>query len=153
MRTTQTYKDKFPGIFRKDGTTLRFSTDTPELDYIKMKEDYFNALEDYNLNPTYFEDKVTQLFENDVDPRTFTDRLETAYGSLFNQFDAVKTYYVQNYPGTFPSTDDISDEAIFASFISEDISSDIIAQRISVSQIGCAFQAEKVDDSAREEQR
>lgn len=153
MRTTQTYKDKFPGIFREDGTTLRFSTETPELDYIKMKEDYFNALEDYNLNPTYFEDKVTQLFENDVDPRTFTDRLETAYGSLFNQFDAVKTYYVQNYPGTFPSTDDISDEAIFASFISEDISSDIIAQRISVSQIGGAFQEEDFAVSAAQAQR
>ena len=153
MRTTQTYKDKFPGIFREDGTTLRFSTETPELDYIKMKEDYFTALEDYNLNPTYFEDKVTQLFENDVDPRTFTDRLETAYTSLFNQFDAVKTYYVENYPGTFPSTDDISDEAIFASFISEDISADIIAQRIKVSEIGGAFAEEQFAVSAEQAQR
>mgnify|MGYP003131777345 CR=1 FL=1 len=153
MRGTQIYKDKFPGIFREDGTTLRFSTETPELDYIKMKEDYFNALEDYNLNPTYFEDKVTQLFENDVDPRTFTNRLETAYGSLFNQFDAVKSYYVENYPGTFPSTDDISDEAIFASFISEDISADIIAQRISVSQIGGAFKEEDFAVSAAQAQR
>ena len=153
MRTTQTYKDKFPGIFREDGTTLRFSTETPELDYIKMKEDYFTALEDYNLNPTYFEDKVTQLFENDVDPRTFTDRLETAYTSLFNQFDAAKTYYVENYPGTFPSTDDISDEAIFASFISEDISADIIAQRIKVSEIGGAFAEEQFAVSAEQAQR
>ena len=153
MRGTQAYKDKFPGIFREDGTTLRFSTDTPELDYIKMKEDYFNALEDYNLNPTYFEDKVTQLFENDVDPKTFTNRLETAYGSLFNQFDAVKAYYVENYPATFPSTDDISDEAIFASFISEDISADIIAQRVSVSQIGGAFREEDFAVSAAQAQR
>ena len=153
MRGTQIYKDKFPGIFREDGTTLRFSTETPELDYIKIKEDYFNALEDYNLNPTYFEDKVTQLFRNDVDPRTFTNRLETAYGSLFNQFDAVKAYYVENYPATFPSTDDISDEAIFASFISEDISADIIAQRISISQIGGAFREEDFAVSAAQAQR
>ena len=153
MRGTQAYKDKFPGIFREDGTTLRFTTDTPELDYIKMKEDYFNALEDYNLNPSYFEDKITQLFENDVDPGTFVNRLETAYTSLFNQFDAVKQYYVENYPGQFPTTDDISDEAIFASFISEDVSADIISQRVKVSQIGGAFKEEDFSISAEQAQR
>ena len=153
MRGTQAYKDKFPGIFREDGTTLRFSTETPELDYIKMKEDYFNALEDYNLNPSYFEDKITQLFENDVDPQTFGTRLDTAYTSLFNQFDAVKQYYVENYPGQFPTTDDISDEAIFASFISEDVSADIISQRVKVSQIGGAFKEEDFAVSAQQAQR
>ena len=153
MRGTQAYKDKFPGIFREDGTTLRFTTDTPELDYIKMKEDYFNALEDYNLNPSYFEDKITQLFENDVNPATFINRLETAYTSLFNQFDAVKQYYVENYPGQFPTTDDISDEAIFASFISEDVSADIISQRVKVSQIGGAFKEEDFSISAEQAQR
>jgi hypothetical protein len=153
MRGTQAYKDKFPGIFREDGTTLRFTTETPELDYIKMKEDYFNALEDYNLNPSYFEDKVTQLFENDVRPDTFATRLDTAYTSLFNQFDAVKQYYVENYPGQFPTTDDISDEAIFASFISEDVSADIISQRVKVSQIGGAFKEEEFAVSAQQAQR
>jgi len=153
MRGTQAYKDKFPGIFREDGTTLRFTTETPELDYIKMKEDYFNALEDYNLNPSYFEDKITDLFDNDVDPGTFATRLDTAYTSLFNQFDAVKQYYVENYPGQFPTTDDISDEAIFASFISEDVSADIISQRVSVSQIGGAFKEEDFAVSAQQAQR
>ena len=153
MRGTQAYKDKFPGIFREDGTTLRFTTETPELDYIKMKEDYFNALEDYNLNPSYFEDKITQLFDNDVDPGTFATRLDTAYTSLFNQFDAVKQYYVENYPGQFPTTDDISDEAIFASFISEDVSADIISQRVKVSQIGGAFKEEDFAVSAQQAQR
>jgi hypothetical protein len=153
MRGTQVYKDKFPGIFREDGTTLRFTTETPELDYIKMKEDYFNALEDYNLNPSYFEDKITQLFDNDVDPGTFATRLDTAYTSLFNQFDAVKQYYVENYPGQFPTTDDISDEAIFASFISEDVSADIISQRVKVSQIGGAFKEEDFAVSAQQAQR
>ena len=55
MRTTQAYKDRFPGIFRDDGTTLRIESNTPELDYIKIKEDYRTYLEDYNLNPDYFE--------------------------------------------------------------------------------------------------
>jgi hypothetical protein len=153
MRETEAYKRKFPGIFREDGTTLRFTTATPELDYIKMKEDYFNALEDYNLNPNYFEDKVTDLFLNDVDPKTFETRLDTAYTSLFNQFDAVKAYYVENYPAQFPTTEDITDEAIFASFISEDVSSDIISQRVNVSQIGGAFKREGLTLSAQEAQR
>jgi len=153
MRTTQAYKDRFPGIFREDGTTLRIESNTPELDYIKIKEDYRTYLEDYNLNPDYFENQMTDLFTNDVDPNTFANRLETAYTSLFTQFDAVKQYYVQNYPGIFPSTDDLTDEAIFASFISEDISSDIIEQRVKVSQIGGAFKEEDLTISADQAQR
>ncbi|BAQ85016.1 hypothetical protein [uncultured Mediterranean phage uvMED] len=153
MRTTQAYKDRFPGIFREDGTTLRIESNTPELDYIKIKEDYRTYLEDYNLNPDYFENQITELFTNDVDPSTFANRLDTAYTSLFTQFDAVKQYYVQNYPGIFPSTDDLTDEAIFASFISEDISSDIIEQRVKVSQIGGAFGEEDLTISADQAQR
>ena len=153
MRTTQAYKDRFPGIFREDGTTLRIESDTPELDYIKIKEDYRTYLEDYNLNPDYFENQMTELFQNDVAPTTFANRLETAYTSLFTQFDAVKQYYVQNYPGVFPTTDDLTDEAIFASFISEDISSDIIEQRVKVSQIGGAFKEEDLTISADQAQR
>ena len=139
VRTTQAYKQEFPGIFREDGTTLRIDGPTPELEYIKIKEDYSNLLADYNLNPTYFKDQVKSLFENDVAPREFEERLNVAYNSLFNQFDSVKQYYVANYPEQFTSVDDISDEAIFASFISEDVSADIINQRIKVSQIGGAF--------------
>ena len=153
VRSTQAYKDEFPGIFRDDGVTLRIDTTTPELDYIKIKEDYNNYLEDYNLNPEYFEDKVTQLFENDVAPETFAQRLNVAYNSLFNQFDAVKTYYVENYPGTFPTVEDITDEAIFASFIDEDVSADIINQRVKVSQIGGAFKAQDFAVSTKQAQR
>tara|TARA_R100001082_G_scaffold57587_1_gene31762 strand:- start:745 stop:2013 length:1269 start_codon:yes stop_codon:yes gene_type:complete len=153
VRTTQAYRDEFPGIFREDGTTLRIETATPELDYIKMKEDYSNLLADYNLNPNYFEDQVTTLFENDVSPYVFEQRLSVAYNSLFNQFESVKQYYVENYPNTFTSVEDISDEAIFASFISEDVSKDIIDKRISVSQIGGAFKEQDFAIDATQAQR
>lgn len=153
LRTTQAYRDKFPGIFRDDNTTLRIEGDTPELDYIKIKEDYSNLLSDYNLNPEYFEGQIETLFRNDVAPRVFEQRLNTAYNSLFNQFDAVKQYYVSNYPSVFPTTEDITDEAIFASFISEDISADIINKRIQVSQIGGAFQEQDFAISTEQAQR
>lgn len=153
LRTTQAYKDKFPGIFREDGTTLRIDTTTPELDYIKIKEDYTNLLSDYNLNPDYFEGQITTLFQNDVAPRVFEQRLNVAYNSLFGQFDAVKEYYVANYPNIFPTTEDISDEAIFASFISEDVSADIINRRIQVSQIGGAFREQDFAISTEQAQR
>ena len=153
LRTTQAYKDKFPGIFREDGTTLRIDTDTPELDYIKIREDYSNLLQDYNLNPEYFEGQIETLFENDVAPRVFEQRLNVAYNSLFPQFDAVKQYYVNNYPNIFPSTEDITDEAIFASFISEDVSADIIEQRVNVSQIGGAFLEQDFAISQEQAQR
>ena len=153
LRTTQAYKDKFPGIFREDGTTLRIDTDTPELDYIKIREDYSNLLQDYNLNPEYFEGQIETLFENDVAPRVFEQRLNVAYNSLFPQFDAVKQYYVNNYPNIFPTTEDITDEAIFASFISEDVSADIIEQRVNVSQIGGAFLEQDFAISQEQAQR
>ena len=153
MRGTQAYKDKFPGIFREDGTTLRIDTDTPELDYIKIREDYGNLLQDYNLNPEYFEGQIQTLFENDVAPRVFEQRLNVAYNSLFPQFDAVKQYYVNNYPNIFPTTEDITDEAIFASFISEDVSADIIEQRVNVSQIGGAFLEQDFAISQEQAQR
>ena len=153
LRTTQAYKDKFPGIFREDGKTLRIDTTTPELDYIKIDEDYTNLLADYNLNPDYFGNQIQTLFENDVAPRTFEERLNVAYNSLFPQFGAVKQYYVNNYPNIFPTTEDITDEAIFASFISEDVSADIINQRVEVSQIGGAFLEQDFAISTEQAQR
>ena len=153
LRTTQAYKDKFPGIFREDGKTLRIDTPTPELDYIKIDEDYTNLLADYNLNPDYFGNQIQTLFENDVAPRTFEERLNVAYNSLFPQFGAVKQYYVNNYPNIFPTTEDITDEAIFASFISEDVSADIINQRVEVSQIGGAFLEQDFAISTEQAQR
>lgn len=153
VRSTQAYKDKFPGIFREDGKTLRIEGETPELQYIKIKEDYQNYLQDYNLNPDYFEDKITKLFENNVTPGTFADRLSTAYNALFTQFDSVKQYYVQNYPNVFPTTEDITDEAIFASFIDEDLSAELISQRVQVSQIGGAFKEQDFAISTQQAQR
>ena len=153
LRTTQAYKDKFRGIFRDDGKTLRIEGNQPERQYIKIKEDYKNLLADYNLNPNYFEDKIETLFRNDVSPKTFETRLSVAYNTLFPQFEAVKTYYVNNYPNIFPSTEDITDEAIFASFIDEDVSADIINQRVNVAQIGGAFLEQDFAISTEQAQR
>ena len=72
---------------------------------------------------------------------------------MFPQFDAVKQYYVNNYPNIFPTTEDITDEAIFASFISEDVSADIIEQRVNVSQIGGAFLEQDFAISQEQAQR
>ena len=97
--------------------------------------------------------KIVQLFENDVAPRELQERLDTAYTLLFPQFDAVKRYYVENYPNVAQTTDDISNEAIFASFLDEDISRDIIERRITVSQIGGAFGEQDVDITLSQAQR
>ena len=84
-----------------------------------------------------FENKIVQLFENDVAPRELQERLDTAYTILCLQFDAVKRYYIENYPNVATSEDDITDESIFASFINEDISRDIIEQRINITSWWC----------------
>ena len=79
--------------------------------------------------------------------------MATAYNLLFPQFDAVKTFYVQNYPNVATSEDQITDEAIFASFINEDISKDIIENRVKISQIGGAFAERGIDVTLSQSQR
>lgn len=153
LRTTQAYKDEFPGIFREDGTTLRLEGATPELSYITNVEAYKNYFMDYNLNPELFENKIVKLFENDVAPEELQIRLDSAYTMLFPQFDAVKRYLVRNYPQVATSTEDISDEAIFASFIDQDISKDIIERRISIASVGGAFEERNVTVSLEQAQR
>ena len=153
LRTTEKYKDEFPGIFREDGKTLRLEGSTPELQYLTNVEAYRSYFADYNLNPDLFENKIVQLFEQDVAPKEVEERLSTAYALLFPQFDAVKTFYVQNYPNVATSEDQITDEAIFASFINEDISKDIIENRVKISQIGGAFAERGVDVTLSQSQR
>lgn len=153
LRTTEKYKEEFPGIFREDGKTLRLEGATPELQYLTNVEAYRSYFADYNLNPDLFENKIVQLFENDVAPKEVEERLATAYNLLFPQFDAVKTFYVQNYPNVATSEDQITDEAIFASFINEDISKDIIENRIKISQIGGAFAERGIDVTLSQSQR
>ena len=153
LRTTEKYKEEFPGIFREDGKTLRLEGATPELQYLTNVEAYRSYFADYNLNPDLFENKIVQLFENDVAPKEVEERLSTAYNLLFPQFDAVKTFYVQNYPNVATSEDQITDEAIFASFINEDISKDIIENRIKISQIGGAFAERGIDVTLSQSQR
>lgn len=153
LRTTEKYKEEFPGIFREDGKTIRLEGATPELQYLTNVEAYRSYFADYNLNPDLFENKIVQLFEQDVAPREVEERLSTAYNLLFPQFDAVKTFYVQNYPNVATSEDQITDEAIFASFINEDISKDIIENRVKISQIGGAFAERGVDVTLSQSQR
>ena len=153
LRTTKKYKEEFPGIFREDGKTLRLEGATPELQYLTNVEAYRSYFADYNLNPDLFENKIVQLFENDVAPKEVEERLATAYNLLFPQFDAVKTFYVQNYPNVATSEDQITDEAIFASFINEDISKDIIENRVKISQIGGAFAERGIDVTLSQSQR
>jgi len=153
LRTTEKYKEEFPGIFREDGKTLRLEGATPELQYLTNVEAYRSYFADYNLNPDLFENKIVQLFEQDVAPAEVEERLSTAYNLLFPQFDAVKTFYVQNYPNVATTEDDITDEAIFASFINEDISKDIIENRVKISQIGGSFAERGVDVTLSQAQR
>ena len=153
LRTTEKYKEEFPGIFREDGKTIRLEGATPELQYLTNVEAYRSYFADYNLNPDLFENKIVQLFKNDVAPKEVEERLSTAYNLLFPQFDAVKTFYVQNYPNVATTEDDITDEAIFASFINEDISKDIIENRVKISQIGGSFAERGVDVTLSQAQR
>ena len=87
---------------------------------------------EYGLNPGIFEGNFTDLIAGDVSAAEFAQRLEAAYSQIVTNFDEVRGVYSQYY-GI-----DMTDEAIFASFLDENTGQAILERRIAVSQVGGA---------------
>lgn len=102
VRQKQWYKDRFVAITRNDGT-MRMN----EKEYMDTEEEYRKLRRQFNkYDPA---DDVPQsykgLFENDLDPNEFRDRLDL-WDQIDRSADDVKsTFYV--YAGMRLSTDDL----------------------------------------------
>ena len=123
-RATDEYAKLFPGIRRDDGT-LRMT----EVQYLEAKDVMRDSLRTYNLNPDIFENEIIDAISNDVDVQEFSARLEFGYTQLVKQRDLVKNIYATEYGM------DLTDEALFAMFISPDIATSVLENQILVSQI------------------
>ena len=127
VRQDPSYDSYFPGN-RRDNGSLRMS----EQEYLAQRGAYSTLLLEYGLNPGIFEHNFTDLIAGDVSAAEFAQRLEASYSQIVTNFDEVRQVYSQYY-GI-----DMSDEAIFASFLDEETGQAILERRIAVSQVGGA---------------
>jgi len=124
-RKSPEYKQVFPKNIRDDGT-VRLS----EQDYAAAKESYGLTVEDYGLNPEYFQDTFADLIEVGVAPNEFRARVEAARSGITENIPAVKEYYRTNFGMN------LTDNQIFASIIDPTVGDAILEGRITQAQIG-----------------
>ena len=124
VRQSDAFEQSFPGIKREDGS-LRMT----EIQYLELKDDMKDQLRNYNLNPDIFADEIVEAIAGDVDKEEFAGRLAFGYNELLNNKEIVKRIYMDEF------NMDLTDEALFAMFISPDISQAVLENQILTSQI------------------
>ena len=123
-RASEDYAKTFPGIKREDGS-LRMT----EIQYLEVKDAMKDELRNYNLNPDVFENEIIDAIAGDVDIQEFSGRLQFGYEQLLNNRDVVLEVYKAEFGM------DLTEEALFAMFISPDIATAVLENNILVSQI------------------
>lgn len=123
-RASEDYAKTFPGIKRQDGS-LRMT----EIQYLEVKDAMKDELRNYNLNPDIFENEIIDAIAGDVDIQEFKGRLQFGYEQLINNRDIVLNVYREEYGM------DLTEEALFAMFISPEIATSVLENQILVSQI------------------
>ena len=123
-RASEDYAKTFPGIKREDGS-LRMT----EIQYLEVKDAMKDSLRNYNLNPDIFQNEIIDAIQGDVDIKEFQGRLQFGYEQLINNRDIVLEVYRAEYGM------DLTEEALFAMFISPEIATSVLENQILVSQI------------------
>tara|TARA_R100000742_G_C4271688_1_gene90693 strand:+ start:485 stop:1639 length:1155 start_codon:yes stop_codon:yes gene_type:complete len=123
-RASDEFDKQFPGIKRPDGS-LRMT----EIEYLETKDYMQDALRTYNLNPEVFNEDIVEAIAGDVSAKEFTGRLQFAYEQLVNNIPQVKEIYLAQH-GL-----DLTDEAIFAMFVSPELAESVLQNNVLVSQI------------------
>ena len=124
VRSGDAFARAFPGIRREDGS-LRMT----ELQYLELKDSMKDQLRNYNLNPDIFADEIVEAIGGDVNIEEFSARLQFGYEQLINNKDQVLEVFNEQYGYGLDET------ALFAMFISPDISQAVLENQILVSQI------------------
>lgn len=125
MRASEEYAKTFPGIAREEDGSLRMT----ESEYYETVDVMKDTLRDYNLNPEVFQNDIVSAISGDVSAKEFAERLQFGYSQVVNNIPQVKEVYFREY-GL-----DLSDEALFAMFVSPDIADSVLQNQILVSSI------------------
>jgi hypothetical protein len=137
VRTSSAYNQAFPGIKRADGT-LRMT----EQEWFSTREAYGTLFREYGLNDALFQDRFVELMEGDVSASELGARLGGAYSQIIGNIEGVRNYYAQWF-----GDGQMTDQAIFASFIDPTVGDDILQRRISIAQVGAEGGARGFDPS------
>ena len=124
VRGSDAFARAFPGIRREDGS-LRMT----EVQYLELKDSMKDQLRNYNLNPDIFADEIVEAISGDVNIEEFSARLQFGYEQLINNKDQVLEVFNEQYGYGLDET------ALFAMFISPDISQAVLENQILTSQI------------------
>jgi hypothetical protein len=124
VRGSDAFARAFPGIAREDGS-LRMT----EVQYLELKDSMKDQLRNYNLNPDIFADEIVEAIGGDVNIEEFSARLQFGYEQLINNKDQVLEVFNEQYGYGLDET------ALFAMFISPDISQAVLENQILTSQI------------------
>ena len=124
VRGSDAFARAFPGIRREDGS-LRMT----EVQYLELKDSMKDQLRNYNLNPDIFADEIVEAIGGDVNIEEFSARLQFGYEQLINNKDQVLEVFNEQYGYGLDET------ALFAMFISPDISQAVLENQILTSQI------------------
>lgn len=127
VRESAAYDQVFAGNRRADGS-LRMS----EQDYYSYVRDWRRTLAGYGLNPGLFESRGDLLatLEGEMSIDEMAARMQATSEGIEGNIEQVRAFYATNY-GI-----DLSREAILASAIDPTVESDLLARRISASQVG-----------------
>lgn len=139
VRADDRYETYFAGNKREDGT-VRYE----EAEYLSHMESYEDSMVAVGLDREFvrahFRDDFVTLIEGNVDGFEFwRDRVKPVWDRVINASDAIRAEYANSF-GI-----DLSDEAIFASIMSEDVYQGVIDQTIAMSEIRGAY-SERFDD-------
>ena len=125
VRQDSRYDAIFPGIKRDDGS-IRMT----EAEWFGVREAYARLLTEFGLNASVWEPQFAALMEGDVSPQEFAGRLGGAYERIITNIPEVREFYARQF-GL-----EMTDAAIFASFLDPDIADAILSRRMSVAQVG-----------------
>jgi len=115
----------FAGNRREDGS-LRYS----ETLYMNLVESFDMSIRAYGMKPEVFRSSYGDLISGDVAPSDFGQRLDTLYERIFDSSDGIRQWYTDNAGIA------MTNEAIMASFMSEDVATRILNKEITMAEIG-----------------
>lgn len=128
VRKSPRYDTYFPGNRRPDGT-FRYDEST----FMSVVEGYGIQLQRYGLAPSIFgADGVRKWIEGNISPELLGQRLNLAWSGIINHLEGTRSWYAQNYGLQ------VSDQAVFASFLGADLDIPEIERRVQQAQIGGA---------------
>ena len=126
VRQDSRYEAWFPGNLTDDGRP-RYT----ESAYAQAIAGYEEAFKTVGLNPDVFRGRFANLIRGDVDPEELLlRRLMPARNRIVDASESIKADYAQRW-GL-----ELTDAALLAGFIDPDVGTEILENRISMSEIG-----------------